>query len=95
MKTGHCLEKCFKKSIIQGLTLPYNGLMLSHLFFADDAILMSKWKEVCIKNLARILKYFHIYSGLKVNFYKPCLFEIGVMESNLQCQAHLLGCLKS
>ena len=57
-------------------------------------IFIGKWERSCIKNLARILKCFHISSGLKVNFHKSRLFGIGVTDDELQVQANVLGCAK-
>lgn len=63
--------------LIAGLKLPVNGPNLSHLFYADDAIFVGDWNRSNIKNLSAILKYFHTSSGLKVNFLKSRLFDVG------------------
>lgn len=54
--------------------------MISHLFYADDALFVGEWSRSNLKNLARILKYFHVSSGLKVNFYKSKVFGIEASE---------------
>nr|GEX98157.1 RNA-directed DNA polymerase, eukaryota [Tanacetum cinerariifolium] len=43
---------------------------VSHLQFADDALILGDWSKPVIENLSRILTYFHLGSGLKVNFNK-------------------------
>lgn len=89
------IKTAIKKSLMQGLPLPYNGPTISHLFYADVAIFIGKRNTESIKNLASILKCFHIRFGLKVSFQKSRLFGIFVNDSNLLYQLNVLGCLKS
>nr|KAJ0220723.1 hypothetical protein LSAT_V11C200053720 [Lactuca sativa] len=48
--------------------------MISYLFYVDDVSFMGEWSERNIKNLPRILRCFHISSGLQVNFKKSRVF---------------------
>lgn len=66
---------------------------LSRMYYADDVIFVGKWDKRCIKHLARILKCFHICSGLKVKFHKSKLLGIGTTASELHSQAQVLGYL--
>ena len=43
-------------------------------------------------NLARILRCFHLTSGLKVNFSKSRVFGIGVQSSEVDGMAQILNC---
>lgn len=88
------VKSAYQQSLFKGIQLPNNGPCLTHLLYVDDAIFIGKWDKGCIKNLARILKCFHISSGLKVNFHKSRLFGIRVTEDELEEQAKILGCLK-
>nr|KAJ0207543.1 hypothetical protein LSAT_V11C500292240 [Lactuca sativa] len=45
-----------------------------------------------IKNLSAILKFFHIASGLKVNFMKSRLFGVGISLFDEQDMARIHGC---
>lgn len=81
--------------LIQGLKLPHNGSIISHIFYADNAIFVGNWDKGNIKNLSRILKCFEISPELKVNFQKSRLFGICTFETELQDMAKILGCLKS
>lgn len=83
-----------EKKLIIGITLQNQGPSLSHLFYVDDAIFTGKWDICSVKSLARILKCFHITSGLKVNFQKSRLFGIGISDTDLHRQAQVLGCLQ-
>ena len=66
------------KSIFKGVKIPHSGTVISHLFYADDALFIGEWSEDNIKNLARVLRCFHVSSGLKVNFNKSRVFGIRV-----------------
>nr|KAJ0204712.1 hypothetical protein LSAT_V11C500243130 [Lactuca sativa] len=91
---NQAIRTALEKKLITGITLPNQGPSLSHLFYADDVIFVGKWDICSIKNLTRILKCFHITSGLKVNFQKSRLFGIGISDIDLHRQAQVLGCLQ-
>lgn len=61
--------------IYKGVQLPNGGPMLSHSLYADDALFMGKWSMINARNLFRMLKWFHMESRLKVNFYKTLLLD--------------------
>lgn len=48
-----------------------------------------------IKNLSRILKCFHISSGINVNFLKSRLFGTSILDQEIRRMANVLGCVKS
>lgn len=52
--------------------------MISHLFYADDALFVGEWKSSNFANLARILCCFHTTYGIKVKFHKSNVYGIGV-----------------
>ncbi|GJR57768.1 putative RNA-directed DNA polymerase, eukaryota, reverse transcriptase zinc-binding domain protein [Tanacetum coccineum] len=68
---------------------------VSHLQFADDALIMGEWSKINVLNLSRLLTCFHLASGLKVNFNKSKLFGIGVCEVERNSLASLIGCQPS
>lgn len=80
-----------EKDLLTGTKLP-NNIVLSHLFYADDAIFVGDWNVRCIKNLSAILKCFHLSSGLKVNFSKSRLFGINTTNPETLAMANVLGC---
>ncbi|GKC10968.1 RNA-directed DNA polymerase, eukaryota [Tanacetum coccineum] len=69
-----------------------SSLTLSHLFFADDAIFVSKWDSLNIRTIVNILKCFHFASGLKINFHKSILMGIGTRLEEVDATAITLGC---
>ncbi|GJU10686.1 RNA-directed DNA polymerase, eukaryota [Tanacetum coccineum] len=66
------LHLSFKRIINAGLYrgISINGsLMLSHLFYADDVVFVSEWKDSNIHILLNVLKCFFLASGLKINHF--------------------------
>ena len=51
---------------------------ISHLQFADEALIIGDWSRSNAKNLSKILTCFYLASGLKVNFNIGNLYGIGV-----------------
>ncbi|KAJ0811025.1 putative RNA-directed DNA polymerase [Helianthus annuus] len=93
MEALHVLMvRAVSSGIIQGVKMPNNGLILSHLFFADDSIFMGEWDEGNLKNLRRVLRIFYMMSGLKVNHNKSFLYGIGSSEEVIGNMASVLNC---
>ncbi|XP_035832701.1 uncharacterized protein LOC118481647 [Helianthus annuus] len=90
------LTCCFKKAceigIVNGVRLPNNGPILSHLIFADDALIIGEWSKDNVSNEVRILRGFHICSGLRIELHKSCIFGVGVPDSELISLASVIGC---
>ncbi|GJW00157.1 putative RNA-directed DNA polymerase, eukaryota, reverse transcriptase zinc-binding domain protein [Tanacetum coccineum] len=68
------------KSIFLGAEVGRDKVPISHLQFADDALIVGYWSLPNAKNLSIILTCFHLASGLKVNFSKSKLFGIGFRQ---------------
>ncbi|GKA96280.1 putative RNA-directed DNA polymerase, eukaryota, reverse transcriptase zinc-binding domain protein [Tanacetum coccineum] len=64
--------------IFRGAEVGIDKVPISHLQFADDALIIGEWSTFNVQNLSRILTCFHLASGLKVNFNKSKLFGLGV-----------------
>ncbi|GJR33308.1 putative RNA-directed DNA polymerase, eukaryota, reverse transcriptase zinc-binding domain protein [Tanacetum coccineum] len=78
------LQEAKSKGILEGVNIGSDNVNISHLQFADDALIIGKWSYENAKNLCRILRCFHLASGLKVNFSKSKLFGVGAtrVETN-------------
>jgi hypothetical protein len=82
-------------NIFHGVEVDKDKIHISHLQFADDALIIGEWSRTNAKNLSRILTCFHLASGLKVNFNKSKLYGIGVTNGELSSMATTIGCLAS
>jgi len=80
------------KGVFDGVSISHPNLIVSHLFYADDALFMGDWSRKNISNLARILRLFHVVSGLQVNFNKSRVFGVGVDQGEVEQRAAPLGC---
>ncbi|GKC66174.1 putative RNA-directed DNA polymerase, eukaryota, reverse transcriptase zinc-binding domain protein [Tanacetum coccineum] len=89
------LKEVKSKHIFEGVKVGSNKVDISHLQFADDALILGKWSIDNAKNLCRILRCFNLASGLKVNFSKSKLFGVGVSTSETNNLAYFLNCQPS
>lgn len=84
-----------EKSIYRGVQILGNGSVVSHLFYADDALFLCGCSRLNLKNHVWILKCFHASSGLKVKFHNYKVFEIGASSTETAQPASILGCVAS
>nr|KAJ0188467.1 hypothetical protein LSAT_V11C900489130 [Lactuca sativa] len=87
------MEEACAKGIFRGMRIPNSDLCISHLLYADDALFVGEWSDDNIKNLTRILRCFHVSSGLKVNFNKSRIFGISVDRQEVTSLVEPLGCV--
>lgn len=91
------LNVSVQKIVERGLFLPiqvgnFQKVVLSHLFYADDAIFIGKWSHNNVIAMARLLQCFYMASGLNVNFHKSTLLGVNVPFHEVQCMALNVGC---
>ncbi|KAM0019452.1 putative RNA-directed DNA polymerase [Helianthus debilis subsp. tardiflorus] len=86
------MDKARISGNFSGIQLPNNGPCVSHLLYADDAIIIGEWSRENVFNVIRILRIFHICSGIKINLAKSNIFAIGVGAGDLNITAGLIGC---
>lgn len=77
------LQEAKSRNIFEGIKVGSNLVDVSHLQYADDALIIGKWSLENAKNLCRILRCFHMATGLKVNFSKSKVFGVGVNNEAL------------
>nr|GFA85978.1 RNA-directed DNA polymerase, eukaryota, reverse transcriptase zinc-binding domain protein [Tanacetum cinerariifolium] len=68
-------------------------VILSHMFYADDAIFVGKWCESNITTLVHVLDCFHRASGPKINMSKSKILGVHVESDRVKEAALRLGCL--
>ncbi|KAJ0917796.1 putative RNA-directed DNA polymerase [Helianthus annuus] len=88
------MKKAVSEGIFKGLRCTSNGPILSHLMYADDVVFLGEWSRENALNLRRILRCFHLVSGLKVNLSKCSVYGVGVNDIGVNLMAHDLGCIK-
>ncbi|KAJ0694981.1 putative RNA-directed DNA polymerase [Helianthus annuus] len=86
------IDRAKREGIVTGIQTPHNGPNVSHLFYADDALILGDWSESNINCVVRILRIFHLCSGLKINIFKSNLYGIGVNNGELNTMANIIGC---
>ncbi|GKE50488.1 putative RNA-directed DNA polymerase, eukaryota, reverse transcriptase zinc-binding domain protein, partial [Tanacetum coccineum] len=89
------LFEATNNNVFHGIYVGNDKVHISHLQFADDALIIGEWSRTNAKNLSRILTCFQLASGLKVNYNKSKLFGIGVSTVELESLASTIGCLAS
>ncbi|GJV19940.1 putative RNA-directed DNA polymerase, eukaryota, reverse transcriptase zinc-binding domain protein [Tanacetum coccineum] len=89
------LVEARNRNIFLGADVGRDKIPISHLQFADDALIVGQWSVPNAKNLTRILTCFNLASGLKVNFNKSKLFGIGVSSNEVNSVACSIGCQPS
>ncbi|GJZ55466.1 hypothetical protein Tco_0610659, partial [Tanacetum coccineum] len=93
-----CLSIQQDEVIDRGMFVPIlvgkNDLILiSHLFYADDAMFIGKWSSSNVDVLMMMLHWFFLVSDLKVNIQKSSLYGLGLHSSKIQSMANSFGCL--
>ena len=78
--------------LIKGIYIGVNGVVVSHLQFANDSLLFCEADVQEVMNLKRILRCFEMVSGLKINFHKSVVCGVGISDSCLKNFASLLNC---
>ncbi|KAM0069892.1 putative RNA-directed DNA polymerase [Helianthus debilis subsp. tardiflorus] len=93
MEALSCMfDRAKEEGIIKGICTPNAGPIITHLLYADDALVMGEWSKEEVLNIVRILRFFHVCSGLKINIDKSNLYGIGVGVEESNELASVLGC---
>nr|GEW82625.1 putative RNA-directed DNA polymerase, eukaryota, reverse transcriptase zinc-binding domain protein [Tanacetum cinerariifolium] len=89
----HCaMSNAVNSGLIREIKLGSSGIVLSHLFYADDMIITTDWNPHDMDNIIRVLHVFHLASGLKINIHKSNIFGIGVTNDEISSMASRTGC---
>lgn len=86
------IKKAINLGDFKGIELDNEGMIISHLLYADDALILGNWSSENVFNLARLLRCFHICSGLKININKSNLYGVGSNNEETEMLAGTLGC---
>lgn len=86
------MENATEEGYIRGIKVGREGVIISHLQFADDTIFFCNNDLEEILNIKRLLRWFQHMSGLKINFEKSMLCGVKVQDQTVQDLANILGC---
>ncbi|GKD78323.1 RNA-directed DNA polymerase, eukaryota, reverse transcriptase zinc-binding domain protein, partial [Tanacetum coccineum] len=87
------LRDAMAANLLHGVKLGPSNFRLSHLFYADDVIIVSEWDHRDMDNIIRVLHVLYMASGLKININKSNLFGVGVSSEEVAIMAANSGCL--
>ncbi|GJT60613.1 putative RNA-directed DNA polymerase, eukaryota, reverse transcriptase zinc-binding domain protein [Tanacetum coccineum] len=79
-------------NVFQGVKIGSFEIRLSHLFYADDVIILFEWNQCDMDNIICILNVFYLASGLKINISKSNLYGVGVSSDDTESIAVGTGC---
>ncbi|GJY51080.1 RNA-directed DNA polymerase, eukaryota [Tanacetum coccineum] len=85
-------SEAYRAGVFQGVSIGSSDIHISHLLYADDAILLCDWGVQNARQIIRMLRVFQLASGLKINLNKSKLIGIGVGLIEVQQVAEMIGC---
>ncbi|XP_071708684.1 uncharacterized protein [Rutidosis leptorrhynchoides] len=88
------LKSKVEAGLIQGVRVGNSDVNISHLFYADDVIILSEWNRMSFLNTIAMYTEFYNLSGLKINVAKSHLYGIGVADTEVDVFVHDMGCSK-
>nr|GEW51342.1 RNA-directed DNA polymerase, eukaryota [Tanacetum cinerariifolium] len=84
-------QKVVDANMFKGIELS-SSMVLSHMFYADDAVFMGHWSNSNIKMIIYVLKCFERASGLCINLSKSKILGIAVDKDKVEQAASRIGC---
>ncbi|GKA16551.1 RNA-directed DNA polymerase, eukaryota [Tanacetum coccineum] len=69
-----------------------SSISVSHLFYADDALIIGEWSSDNLCGIINVLKCFYLASGLQITIHKSQLLGVGVPKSEVESAASSIGC---
>nr|GEZ09611.1 RNA-directed DNA polymerase, eukaryota, reverse transcriptase zinc-binding domain protein [Tanacetum cinerariifolium] len=86
------LKDAVSTGLIRDIKMGDTGLNISHLFFADNVVILSYWNKGDMNNIIRILHAFYLASGLRINISKSHVCGLGVSSIDTENMALYMGC---
>ncbi|GJS67900.1 putative RNA-directed DNA polymerase [Tanacetum coccineum] len=94
MEGLHCsLSAVVSSNLIHGINLGSPNLTLSHIFYADNVIIITEWNPCDLDNIICDLHVFYLASSLKININKSNIYGIGVSDDEVSNMARNSGCV--
>ncbi|GJU21232.1 putative RNA-directed DNA polymerase, eukaryota, reverse transcriptase zinc-binding domain protein [Tanacetum coccineum] len=73
--------------LIREAVIETSGHKNSHLFYADDMVIISYWNNQDMSNIIRVLQVFDLALGLKINVSKSNVLGLGVSSQDVKDMA--------
>ncbi|MCH96040.1 RNA-directed DNA polymerase (Reverse transcriptase), partial [Trifolium medium] len=86
------MRSAVDKNLFKGFGVGSEGLVVSHLQYADDTLCIGEATMDNLWALKAILRGFELASGLKVNFWKSCLIGVNVTTHFMDMACNFLNC---
>ncbi|GKA78284.1 RNA-directed DNA polymerase, eukaryota, reverse transcriptase zinc-binding domain protein [Tanacetum coccineum] len=86
------MQNAVCSGFIRGVVIGTSGHKISHLFYADNVVIISDWNNQDMGNIIRVLQVFYLASGLKINASKANVFGLGVSSQDVKDMASDTGC---
>lgn len=80
------------QGMFHGISLDSTNLVISHIFYADDAFFQGEWNKKNIRNLIRILRCFYMVLSLRINLLTSNLLGFRVAHSEVSSLAYTTVC---
>ncbi|GJR11579.1 RNA-directed DNA polymerase, eukaryota [Tanacetum coccineum] len=84
-------QNLVETGMFKGVALD-SSTIISHMFYADDAVFVGQWDNSNIKTVTYALKCFEKASGLRINMGKSKIMGIAVNDEKVNQVAHRIGC---
>jgi hypothetical protein len=89
---GGLMKRAVELQRFKGFSFGGSELVISHLQYADDTLLIGEASSENLWAIKAILRAFELASGLRVNFHKSCLLGVNVSNEFLNMGAEFLNC---
>ncbi|KAK2644589.1 hypothetical protein Ddye_019784 [Dipteronia dyeriana] len=81
--------------MIKGVVLGLEEEHISHLQFADDTLVFLQPKEQYLQNARRILRCYELVSGLRLNFHKMSIVDVGKVCDQSRDWVGIFRCVRA
>jgi hypothetical protein len=89
---GGLMKRAVELNRFEGFLIGNQGVMVSHLQYADDTLCIGAPTLENLWTMKAILRGFEMVSGLKVNFWKSSLMGVNVSQDFLWLASVFLNC---
>lgn len=86
------MRNAINSNSFKGFDFRNNGLVVSHLQYADDTLCIGEASVDNLWTLKALLRGFEMASGLKVNFAKSCLIGVNVGREFMDAACNFMNC---